>query len=124
MTVPTHGLRGDGRRIHLAGALTHSVTASNLALGRPVHGARPRLGLMETTDVSRRSFLSSVAATMIAPLVSSDLIRRGFAAALAEHTAPGLDQWEARTERYGCDYLALGAADIQRSLAGDLVLLR
>ncbi|MGH3611395.1 MAG: helix-turn-helix domain-containing protein [Pseudonocardia sp.] len=82
------------------------------------------LGLMETADVNRRSFLSSVAAATIAPLVSSDLIHHGFAAALAEHTAPGLDQWEARTERYGRDYLALGAADIQRRLAGDLVLLQ
>lgn len=82
------------------------------------------LGLMETSNVNRRSFLSSVAATAIAPLVSSDLIRHGFAAALDKRTAPGPDEWEARTETYGRDYMALGAADIQRRLAGDLVLLQ
>jgi hypothetical protein len=79
---------------------------------------------MENTDVNRRSFLSGVAATTIAPLVSADLIGHGFAAALGGHTPPALDDWEARTDRYGRDYMAMGAADIQRNLAGDLVVLQ
>ena len=82
------------------------------------------LGLMETADVNRRSFLSSVAATAIAPGVSSDLIQHGFAAALGEHSATGLDEWEARTDTCGRDYMALGAGEIQRRLAGDLVILQ
>lgn len=82
------------------------------------------LRLMENTDVNRRSFLSSLAATTVAPLVSADLISHGFAAALGGRTAPAIDDWEARTDRYGRDYMALGAADIQRRLAGDLVVLQ
>jgi transcriptional regulator with XRE-family HTH domain len=81
------------------------------------------LALMETLDVDRRSFLAAAAATVIAPVVSSDLIHHGFAAALRDD-APSLDEWEARTERYGHDYMSLGAGEIQRRLAGDLLVLQ
>lgn len=81
------------------------------------------LDLMETSDVDRRSFLTGVAATTIAPLVSSDLVRHGFAAALRDDR-PSLDDWGARTEQYGRDYMSFGAAEIQRRLAGDLLVLQ
>lgn len=102
-----------GRRCPAAFWLRHLATVLDVPLG-----------LMETADVNRRSFLSSVAATAIAPLVSSHLIAHGFTAALGQHSATGLDEWEARTETYGRDYMALGAGDIQRRLAGDLVVLQ
>lgn len=55
--------------------------------------------------------------------MSSDLLRHGFAAALRDDR-PSLDDWEARTERYGQDYMSAGAAEIQRRLAGDLLVLQ
>jgi len=76
----------------------------------------------ETTGVDRRSFVTGAAATIV-PLVFSDLVQHGFAAALRDDR-PSLDDWEARTERYGRDYMALGAAEVQRRLAADLLVLQ
>ncbi|WP_405181688.1 hypothetical protein OG225_11545 [Nocardia sp. NBC_01377] len=35
-----------------------------------------------------------------------------------------MDEWEAKLLQYGTDYMSQGAADIQRRLAADLVVLR
>jgi transcriptional regulator with XRE-family HTH domain len=78
--------------------------------------------VLEDAKVRRRNFLTNAAATTIAPLVASDLISVGFAAALAGH--PQLDEWEDKLTTYGRDYMSLGAAEIQRRLAGDLVVLQ
>lgn len=81
------------------------------------------MAVLQTADVDRRSFLTSAAATVIAPLVSADLVHHGFVAAL-RNERPGLDDWEARTEAYGRDYMSAGAAEIQRRLAGDMLVLQ
>ncbi|WP_367125530.1 helix-turn-helix domain-containing protein [Streptomyces phytohabitans] len=79
--------------------------------------------MREGLEVHRRTFVTDLAATAIAPVVASDLIRSGFEAAL-DDDAPDIDQWRATLAAYGTDYMTMGAADIQRRLAGELVLLQ
>lgn len=67
--------------------------------------------------------VTDLAATAPAPAVASDLIHQGFAAALTG-PRPDVDEWRIKLDAYGHDYMSMGAADIQRSLAGELVLLR
>lgn len=78
--------------------------------------------LLERARVDRRQFLTSIAGAAIAPAVTSDLIEHGFAAAL--HGYPTPDDWEHRVDVYGRDYMTSGAADIQKRLAADLVVLQ
>lgn len=73
--------------------------------------------------VDRRQFLTAVAGVAIAPVIASDLIEQGFAAAL-RGDGPALDDWLAKVETYGEDYMKLGAAEIQRRLAADMVVLQ
>lgn len=73
-------------------------------------------------QVKRRTFVSDVAATAIAPVVASDLIRSGFAARL--HGGPSVESWEAKLATYGTDYMSMGAADIQRRVTGELVAVQ
>ncbi|MFD5423181.1 multiprotein-bridging factor 1 family protein [Streptomyces sp. NPDC127069] len=70
----------------------------------------------------RRTFLTDVAGTAIAPAVASDLLARGFAARLAG--GPSEEEWEAKLAAYGSDYMSMGAADIQRRVAGELVVVQ
>lgn len=79
--------------------------------------------VLERGDVDRRQFLTSVAGTAIAPVVASDLVERGFVAAL-NGSGPSLDDWGQAVETYGHDYMTAGAAEIQRRLATDLVVLQ
>ncbi len=74
-------------------------------------------------DVDRRSLLTRVAAGAAAPAVVSELIRRGFVAAL---DGGGIDdeEWLARVEAYGRDYMSAGASELQHRLAKDLVVLQ
>lgn len=79
------------------------------------------LGVLEVEgDVKRRAFLSSTAATVIAPVVASDLLARGFDARLGNVST----DWDGKVEAYGRDYMTLGAGEIQRRLTGDLVVLQ
>lgn len=80
------------------------------------------LTALETDPVKRRTFITDVAAVAVAPVVASDLIEHGFAAALAKR--PTLDHWQAKLASYGSDYMSLGGAEIQRRLASDLVVLQ
>src|SRR5262249_4902591 len=80
------------------------------------------LQVLEDCRVQRRNFITTVAATTIAPLVASELIHAGFAAALDGR--PSVDEWETVLATYGRDYMSLGAEAIQRRLAGDLVVLQ
>ncbi|MEV4438798.1 helix-turn-helix transcriptional regulator [Streptomyces sp. NPDC049577] len=73
-------------------------------------------------EVKRRRFLSDVAATAIAPVVASDLLSVGFAARL--RGGPSVDDWEAKLATYGTEYMSLGAADIQRRVSGELVVIQ
>jgi len=74
-------------------------------------------------DVDRRTFLTDLAATSIAPVVASDLLAEGFSARL-NGNGPPVDEWEAKLAAYGTDYMSMGAADIQRRLARELVVLQ
>jgi len=49
--------------------------------------------------MERRTFLTDVASTAIAPLVASDLLAGGFAAALSGR--PTVDAWQAKLSAYG-----------------------
>ncbi|MFD3994263.1 helix-turn-helix domain-containing protein [Streptomyces sp. NPDC058548] len=73
-------------------------------------------------EVRRRTFLSDVAATAIAPVVASDLLSAGFAARL--HGGPSVDDWEGKLSEYGTEYMSLGAADIQRRVSRELVVVQ
>lgn len=66
-------------------------------------------------EVKRRTFLSDVAATAIAPVVASDLLSVGFAARL--RGGPSVGDWESKLAAYGTEYMSLGAADIQRRVS-------
>ncbi|MFC0626395.1 helix-turn-helix domain-containing protein [Kribbella deserti] len=81
------------------------------------------LTVLEHDSVKRRTFLTDVAATAIAPVVASDLIAEGFSARL-KNAGPSVDDWEAKLATYGTDYMSFGAADIQRRLANELVVLQ
>ncbi|MFF1561677.1 helix-turn-helix domain-containing protein [Streptomyces sp. NPDC058279] len=70
----------------------------------------------------RRTFLTDVAGTAIAPAVASDLLARGFAARL--NGGPSAETWEDKLTAYGTDYMSMGAADIQRRVAGELVVIQ
>ncbi|MBT8228515.1 MAG: helix-turn-helix transcriptional regulator [Dactylosporangium sp.] len=73
-------------------------------------------------DVDRRTLLTGAAAGAVATTAVSELVRRGFAAALGERSSD--DDWFGRVEAYGRDYMSVGAADLQARLAGDLVVLQ
>jgi transcriptional regulator with XRE-family HTH domain len=72
--------------------------------------------------LDRRTFLTDVAGAAIAPVVASDLLSQGFAARLSG--GPSLDEWEGKLATYGTDYMSLGAADIQRRVSGELVVVQ
>ncbi|GAA4911153.1 helix-turn-helix domain-containing protein [Streptomonospora salina] len=79
--------------------------------------------ILERARVDRRNFLTAAAGTAIAPMVASDLIEEGFAAALGvKH--PSVEDWEEAVETYGRDYMTQGAAEIQKRLSADLVVLQ
>ncbi|MEU9945953.1 XRE family transcriptional regulator [Streptomyces lavendulae] len=70
----------------------------------------------------RRSFLTDVAGTAIAPVIASDLLARGFAVRLTG--GPSAEAWEDKLSAYGTEYMSMGAADIQRRVAGELVVIQ
>ena len=80
------------------------------------------LAILENPAMYRRQFLTTVAATTIAPVVGNDLLSHGFASALKGK--PSGDAWQNTLEIYGHDYMSAGAAEIQQRLAGDLVVLQ
>jgi hypothetical protein len=73
-------------------------------------------------DVDRRRFVAMVAASAVAPVVTAELLFKGFAAAIGDR--PSLDDWQERVEAYGRDYMFAGASELQPRLAGDLVVLQ
>jgi transcriptional regulator with XRE-family HTH domain len=79
--------------------------------------------ILERARVDRRFFLTDVVGVSIAHLVASDLIERGFAAALGGGY-PTTDDWDETVDTYGHDYMILGAGEIQKRLAADLVVLQ
>jgi transcriptional regulator with XRE-family HTH domain len=82
----------------------------------------PLTTLEEAERMERRVFLTDLAATAVAPLVASDLLSHGFAAALSGR--PTVETWQGRLAAYGTDYMAQGAGEIRQRLAADLVVLQ
>ena len=82
----------------------------------------PLTTLEEAERMERRTFLTDVAAAAVAPLVASDLLSHGFAAALSSR--PTAEAWQGRLAAYGADYMTQGAAQIRQRLAADLVVLQ
>jgi transcriptional regulator with XRE-family HTH domain len=80
------------------------------------------LAVMES-DVNRRRFLSTVAATAVAPGVASDLLAEGFSARL-KGAGPSVEAWADTLTTYGADYMTLGAAEIQKRLSIDLAVIQ
>ncbi|MBB6435525.1 helix-turn-helix domain-containing protein [Streptomyces candidus] len=79
------------------------------------------LAVLES-EVDRRTFLTDVAGAAIAPVIASDLLSDGFAARLSG--GPSLEAWEQKLATYGTDYMSLGAADIQRRVSSELVVVQ
>jgi transcriptional regulator with XRE-family HTH domain len=73
-------------------------------------------------EVDRRGLLTGVAASAVAPVAVSDLVRHGFTAALGDRRQD--DDWVAGVEEYGRDYMSIGAGQLQTRLAGDLIVLQ
>ncbi|MGH3753850.1 MAG: helix-turn-helix domain-containing protein [Pseudonocardiaceae bacterium] len=81
------------------------------------------LEVLEQAGVDRRHFLTDVVGGSIAPLVASDLVEHGFAAALHGGCLTA-DDWGHVVDTYGRDYMTSGAGEIQQCLAADLVVLQ
>ena len=81
------------------------------------------LEILERAGVDRRRFLTEMSGASIAPLVASDLIEHGFAAAL-HGGYPSVDDWSHVVDTYGRDYMISGAGEIQQRLAADLIILQ
>lgn len=101
-----------GKRVPGAWWLRHLATALQVPFE-----------ILEQAGVDRQHFLTDVVGVSIAPLVASDLIERGFAAALHDGY-PTADDWGETVDTYGRDYMTLGASEIQKRLAADLVVLQ
>ncbi|MGH8876447.1 MAG: helix-turn-helix domain-containing protein [Stackebrandtia sp.] len=74
-------------------------------------------------DMKRRELLTGAAVGALAPTVASDLLRRGFVSALQDGR-PTVDDWHAKLGGYGHDYMTNGASVLQRTMAGDMVVLQ
>jgi transcriptional regulator with XRE-family HTH domain len=81
------------------------------------------LQILEYEKLDRREFLTDLAATSIAPLVAADLIHSGFTTAIGGHGPDG-DEWLAKLDMYGRDYMSAGAAEIQKRLTADLLVIQ
>lgn len=101
-----------GRRTPGGFWLRHLATALQVPLTVLEEGGR----------VDRRTFLTDIAAGAIAPVVASDLIGHGFSAAL--RARPSAEAWQGKLAAYGRDYMTAGAAEVQRRLSADLVVLQ
>lgn len=73
-------------------------------------------------SVDRRGLLTGVAAGIVVPTAVSELIRKGFTAALGSRRPE--DEWLKQVDAYGRDYMSVGAVELQNRLAGDLVVLQ
>jgi transcriptional regulator with XRE-family HTH domain len=74
-------------------------------------------------DVNRRQLLMALLAGAGTPLASVEAIGRAFEFAL-DSPALTVDDWLAKLDGYGHDYMAMGAGEMQARLAADLVRLQ
>lgn len=61
--------------------------------------------------------------TSTAITVAADLLAEGFSARLAD-AGPSVEKWDDTLNRYGADYMTLGATEIRRRLAIDLAVIQ
>ncbi|MFV2019842.1 helix-turn-helix domain-containing protein [Micromonospora sp. LOL_023] len=73
-------------------------------------------------QMQRRGLIAGLAAGVVAPAAVSELIHRGFTAALDDPAAE--EQWRERADNLGRDYMSVGAGELQERLASDLVVLQ
>lgn len=73
-------------------------------------------------DVNRRTLLTGLAGTVVAPMVMSEVLHGAFTDALGERIS--VDEWRYRAEAYGRDYMTLGASELSSRLVGDMVRLQ
>lgn len=73
-------------------------------------------------QMQRRGLITGLAAGVVAPGAISELIHRGFTAALGDPAAE--EQWRERADNLGRDYMSVGAGELQDRLANDLVVLQ
>jgi transcriptional regulator with XRE-family HTH domain len=73
-------------------------------------------------EMDRRGVLSGIAATVVAPMATAELIYKGFSE--AAYRRPPLDHWLERVDALGQDYMSYGAAALQPRIASDLVTLQ
>jgi len=72
-------------------------------------------------EVNRRTLLTGIAASTVAPMVMSEVLRGAFTDALSEPLP--VEEWWDRAEGYGRDYMTLGAGELSARLVGDMVRL-
>lgn len=74
-------------------------------------------------DMNRRQLLLGLMAGAVTPTATTEAVARAFEAALGEPRLT-VDDWLAKAERYGHDYMSVGAGEMQARLASDLVRVR
>lgn len=74
-------------------------------------------------DAGRRQLLLGLVAGTVTPTATTEAIAVAFDAALAEPQVT-VDHWLAKLDRYGVDYMSVGAGDMQARIASDLIRLR
>lgn len=72
--------------------------------------------------MDRRALLKGSAGLAVAPAAVSELIRHGFMATLGRRDRVG--EWLDTADRYGADYMSLGAGEMQAKIAKGLVVLQ
>ncbi|QSY48720.1 helix-turn-helix transcriptional regulator [Streptomyces griseocarneus] len=73
-------------------------------------------------DPALQGLTGGVATASVAPQLAADLLAVGFTARLRGGPSP--QEWEEKLTAYGADYMSLGAADIQRRAAHDLMVVQ
>jgi transcriptional regulator with XRE-family HTH domain len=98
---------------------------SNLERGRRRVTPAVVRGYLEALgdDVNRRQLLMTLLAATAAPSASAEALGRAFEMALDEPPL-AVDDWLARLETYGRDYMLAGAGERQARLAADLARLQ
>ncbi len=72
--------------------------------------------------MKRRTLLTRLPTALVAPMVMSEALHGAFTDALAAPVP--IEEWEERAERYGRDYMTVGAAELSDRLVADLVRLQ
>jgi transcriptional regulator with XRE-family HTH domain len=108
-------------------AATHFTRGHLSNVERGLRRATPDVVLgyeraLQEDDVRRRTLITGLASAAIAPMVMSEAIHGAFTAGLSRPLS--VDEWVARADAYGRDYMSLGADDLSARLIGDLVRLQ